>query len=134
MHHRAGPLVLSLATIALSTAACTQQGEAGRRSPDSQAELPINQSQICEVSGWQHDVTSKACKPGQKVVFLPSRWGNEQLPILFAAVNCDLRYSVVLTNGGATCIYNPITPAAQPKQAPEPSTEQPKQAPEPAKP
>jgi hypothetical protein len=76
MHHRAGSLALSLATIALSTAACTQQGEADRRSPGSQAQSPasseprINQSQVCEVSGWQQDVTASACKPGQKVVFL----------------------------------------------------------------
>jgi hypothetical protein len=127
MHHRAGSLVLSLATLALSATACRQQGEAERGSPGSQAPSPassepsINQSQICEVSGWQHDVTASACKPGQKIVFLPSRWGNEQLPILFASVNCDLRYSVVLTNGGVTCIYNPITPVAQPKQAPGPT-------------
>jgi hypothetical protein len=124
MHSRAGSLVLSLAILALSATACRPQGEADR---GSQAQSPagsdrsINQSQVCEVSGWQHDVTASACKPGQKVVFLPSRWGNEQLPIMFASVNCDLRYSVVLTNGGVTCIYNPITPAAQPKQAPEPT-------------
>jgi hypothetical protein len=44
------------------------------------------------------------------VAFLPDRWGNEQLPVIFAAVNCDLRYSVALTEGAVTCIYAPITP------------------------
>jgi hypothetical protein len=127
MHHRASSLVLSLAIIAWAATACRQQGEADRGSPASQAQSParsepsINQSHVCEVSGWQYDVTASACKPGQKIVFLPQRFGNEQLPILFASVNCDLRYSVVLTNGGVTCIYNPITPVAQPKQAPEPT-------------
>jgi hypothetical protein len=112
-----------LATLALLATACTQ-GDADRR---SQAQTPagsdtsINQSQLCEVSGWQHDVTASACKPGQKIVFLPARFGNEQLPILFASVNCDLRYSVALTNGGVTCIYSPITPPAQAKQEPEPT-------------
>lgn len=48
-----------------------------------------------------------ACKPGQKIAFLPQRFGNEQLPILFAANNCDLRYSIALTNGGVVCIYRP---------------------------
>ena len=65
-------------------------------------------SPICEVSEWTHDVVSQVCDIGQKVVFLPNSWGNEQLPILFAAVNCDLRFEVVMSNGGVTCIYGPI--------------------------
>lgn len=69
----------------------------------------INQQDICEVKEWRADAVSQACKPGQKVVFLPNSWGNAQLPILFAAVNCDLRYSVALTEGAVTCIYQPIS-------------------------
>jgi hypothetical protein len=68
----------------------------------------INQSQLCEVDNFQQDVVAKACTPGQKVAFLPTRFGNQQLPIIFAAVNCDLRYTVALTEGGVTCIYSPI--------------------------
>ena len=68
----------------------------------------IDQQHLCEVSGWQHDIAKEYCKPGQKVVYLPESWGNDQLPILFAAVNCDLRYSVALTKGAVTCIYAPI--------------------------
>lgn len=82
----------------------------------------INQSEICEVNDWSLDVTTTACKPGQKIVFLPNRWGNDQLPIVFAGLNCDLRYSVAMNNGGVTCIYMPITP----KKA---ATEQPPQKP-----
>lgn len=79
----------------------------------------IDQQHLCEVSGWQHDLAREHCKPGQKIVFLPDSWGNDQLPILFAAVNCDLRYSVALTKGAVTCIYAPIdveprTPATSP--------------------
>lgn len=74
----------------------------------------IDQTNLCEVRGWQHDVVSSECKPGQKVVFLPASFGNEQLPIIFAAVNCDLRYTVALTTGAVTCVYAPITPS-QPK-------------------
>lgn len=74
----------------------------------------INQDSVCEVKDWSLDSTLQVCKPGQKVVFLPSSFGNEQLPIIFSAVNCDLRYSVALTNGGVTCIYNPIKPQKQP--------------------
>lgn len=68
----------------------------------------IDQEHLCEVSRWQHDVAKEHCEPGQKILYLPESFGNEQLPILFAAVNCDLRYSVALTKGAVTCIYAPI--------------------------
>jgi hypothetical protein len=70
----------------------------------------IDQENLCQVDGWQHDVVANTCKPGQKLVFLPQTFGNAQLPVIFAAVNCDLRYSVALTEGAVTCIYQPITP------------------------
>lgn len=69
----------------------------------------INQDEICEAN---NSIEVENCKPGQKVAFLPSRFGNEQLPVYFAAANCDLRYSVVQTNGGVTCIFLPIKPKA----------------------
>lgn len=75
------------------------------------AQVSLDQTHICQVNGWQKDVSEAKCTAGQKVVFLPESWGNEQLPILFAAVNCDLRYTVVLTNGGVACIYaGPLAP------------------------
>jgi len=78
---------------------------------------PIDQANLCEVSSWHHDDVAKNCKIGQKVVFLPPSFGNQQLPIIFAAVNCDLRYSVALSVGAVTCIYGPITPKpAEPQQ------------------
>ena len=82
-------------------------------------ERGIAQNNLCEVEAWQHDIVKSSCTPGQKIVFLPRSWGNDQLPILFAAVNCDLRYSVALTNGGVTCIYSPIDVAPQPEPTPE---------------
>lgn len=86
---------------------------AGCNQPATVANLPtINQADVCEVKSWQHDASALACKPGQKIVFLPGSFGNEQLPIMFAAVNCDMRYSIALTNGGVACIYAPITPTA----------------------
>ena len=81
---------------AIGLLGCNQQG------------VNVDQENFCEVSGWQHDVTAAVCKAGQKVVFLPKSFGNEQLPILFAAVNCDHRFSIALTNGGVSCIYAPI--------------------------
>ena len=86
----------------------------------STAEPKIDQTSVCEASSWQYEVVASACKPGQKVVFLPKSWGNEQLPVIFAAVNCDLRYNVAMTNGAVTCIYGPITltPAKNPETPP----------------
>lgn len=70
---------------------------------------PIDQVNLCEV---KHYGPATSCQPGQKVVFLPASFGNEQQPILFAAINCDLRYQVALTNGAVTCIYAPVKLAA----------------------
>ncbi len=101
-------LVSALATVLVTgtvVSGCNQQTPA-----TTTTEQRINQSALCEVSGWQFDVVASACKPGQKVVFLPESWGNEQLPVIFAAVNCDLRYNVAMTKGAVTCIYGPIAP------------------------
>lgn len=99
-----------LIVAAVLTAGCNQGTE-------KTSSHQIDQDHVCEVSGWQRDVTEAACKPGQKIVFLPGSFGNEQLPVIFSAVNCDLRYSVALTRGAVTCIYKPIksteTPAEQ---------------------
>lgn len=75
----------------------------------------VDQENLCEVSGWQRDAVANVCKPGQKVVFLPSSFGNEQLPIIFAAINCDHQNAIVLTSGGVSCIYRPIKPAVDQK-------------------
>lgn len=44
------------------------------------------------------------CQAGKKVVFMPQRWGNDQLPIYFVGMYCDLNYPVVWNNGGVVCI------------------------------
>ncbi|WP_298925246.1 hypothetical protein [uncultured Ramlibacter sp.] len=75
------------------------------------------QGKLCEVNAWRLDAVAKACKPGQKIVFLPETFGNEQLPVIFAAVNCDLRYQVALTRGGVSCIYGPINEPLQQGEA-----------------
>lgn len=107
------PGLLGVAVIA----GCAQQPPSTPRTEVQQAPpetTAIDQASLCEVSAWAHDDVAKACERGQKVVFLPNRWGNEQLPVIFAAVNCDLRYSVALTNGAVACIYGPITPRPAP--------------------
>lgn len=95
-------ILVSAAGCSPSTAVPAQQ--------DSTKEPSLQQHQLCEVNGWQRDVVASVCKPGQKVVFLPRSWGNAQLPVLFAAVNCDMRYSVAMTEGAVSCIYLPMQP------------------------
>lgn len=98
-----------LATIAsaLAVAGCNEVN-----STNVPAQVPsasaIDQKNICQVDNWERESVAQSCSPGQKVIYLPTRWGNEQLPILFAAVNCDLQYAVVQSPGAVTCIYNPI--------------------------
>ncbi len=104
-------LLFLFAPIILATSACSKLGG------DSHQEA-IKPASLCSVTSYEKSATADACTPGQKVVFLPNRWGNEQLPIMFAALNCDLRYSVLSNNGGVACIYLPtdITePPVKPK-------------------
>ena len=114
-------ILLVTATLAIAATGCSQKPvtEPAATPTGGRVASTIDQANLCEVKLWQHDDVASSCKPGQKVVYLPSSWGNEQLPIIFAAVNCDLRYAVALTNGAVTCIYGPITPspAEPPKQA-----------------
>jgi len=67
-----------------------------------------NQSQLCVVSSVSAADNIKLCKAGQKIAFAPSSWGSEQLPILFASVNCDHRFSIAFTKGGVSCIFKPV--------------------------
>lgn len=99
------------ATLAL-TGACSKIEHA-----PAGAEPALVQDKVCEVRGWQSDVTAE-CKPGQKIVFLPNSWGNEQLPILFAAVNCDMRYTVAMNNGGVVCIHAKLQPEKPAQEKP----------------
>ena len=92
-------LLLSAGLI-LNAAALSSCGAASAPNPEQQA--------ICETSSVNMDDNAKFCKAGQKIVFLPQSFGNEQLPILFSAGNCDLRYSVSQSKGGVTCIFLPV--------------------------
>lgn len=96
--------------LAVAVSAVWSTGCAPQAKDSTESVAAIDQVNLCEVKDWRRNVVAESCKPGQKVVYLPGSWGNEQLPIFFVAVNCDLRYSVSLTNGGAVCIYRPITP------------------------
>ncbi|RBP78597.1 hypothetical protein EBI01_17825 [Marinomonas rhizomae] len=69
--------------------------------------IDINQATLCTTTSWKAADNSAKCKEKNKIAFLPTSFGNEQLPIMFIALNCDLRFNVSLTNGGAVCIFKP---------------------------
>jgi len=119
-------LAFTAASLVLTiTTGCNQPAAETAKSSSSK-ESELQQQQLCEVSGWQRDVVAAACKPGQKVVFLPRSWGNAQLPVVFAAVNCDVRYAIALSEGAVMCVYHPtLSEAATPANAASQSASQP---------
>ena len=75
--------------------------------PQIDGPIAIDQETFCFAVDLDAALISKFCKVGQKVLFNPVQWGNEQFPVRFAAKYCDLRYSVVITTGAVSCIYKP---------------------------
>ncbi|MFW2133353.1 hypothetical protein [Ectothiorhodospira haloalkaliphila] len=68
----------------------------------------MDQARLCITSSWKAVDNAGKCEAGQKIAFLPRSFGNEQLPIMFIAFNCDVRFAVSLTKGGAVCVFYPI--------------------------
>jgi hypothetical protein len=66
-------------------------------------ETAMSQDSSCYFMDVDHAKSS--CKNGQIAVFVPSRWGNEQLPVVAASSFCDFRFSIVHTNGGVSCVF-----------------------------
>jgi hypothetical protein len=110
-----------LAPICAALVACNQSQSAASAMPGPAPEAAIEQSTICHTTDWEPAIVGKSCKTAQKVVFLPNSFGNQQLPILFAAGNCDLRYSVVSTVGGVTCIFKGVKIEQTEQKAPAPA-------------
>jgi hypothetical protein len=104
--------------MAVAPVGCGQQngGSSQISSLTATPVIAVDQNSICATSTVE---VAKNCKLGQKIVFLPPSFGNQQLPILFAAANCDLRYSVVATVGAVTCIFKPLESVNQPANPPE---------------
>jgi len=103
--------VISVAVATAALAGCSQgSANAQTSATPVEAATHIDQDVICETKDLS---PVDNCKPGQKIVFLPSTFGNEQLPVLFAAINCDLRYQVALTTGAVICIFRPSKPSTQ---------------------
>lgn len=63
---------------------------------------------LCEVKTIDAKEIQSKCSKGERILFAPSSWGNEQTPVTFASLYCDPRYSIALTNGGVSCVYSPF--------------------------
>ena len=114
-----------LTTLGLMTilAACSRGPEAGTPPqpevtvPTEAASAPVNSPRICEVNEMEQILVK--CKPGETLVFLPRRFGNEQFPLIATAIGCDLSHQVVQTNGGVVCTVKQLE-AKPPTVAPLP--------------
>ncbi|HEX7369988.1 MAG TPA: hypothetical protein VF284_06880 [Rhodanobacteraceae bacterium] len=106
------PLIFAFALatgVAVALGGCTDRPIAAPHAavaPVSRTSPALDQGDYCFVLNYPMGMSAlKTCKPGERVVFMPQQWGNEQLPIQFVSMACDLRYTVALTNGGVVCIY-----------------------------
>lgn len=81
---------------------------------DPAGTTPILAEPACEIGsldqGWGQ------CKEGQVMAFLPSSWGNEQLPVVAAALYCDFHHPVVHTHGGVSCVFTGARKQSQPQK------------------
>jgi len=102
MHQK---ILAAIISASILLAGCNH-GDKQERNPSERNQ--DGQTKLCQVSDMTALFGEKlACEPGQTVAFLPNSFGNEQIPILFAAKFCDIRYSVVYNPGGVVCIYQP---------------------------
>lgn len=96
---------ISTILLSMTLVGCDQLGF---KSQDSQNTNHDYENVVCVSTRLNDSEELKHCKPGQKIYFVPKSWGNAQLPIMFASGHCDLRYSVVWTEGAVSCIYRPV--------------------------
>lgn len=66
------------------------------------AQKPTEASKLCP---FANDDEAVKCQPGQIALFIPQSWGNEQLPIIYAAKYCDFNFPIVHTNGAVSCVF-----------------------------
>lgn len=65
----------------------------------------LDQNTVCITSDHQN---AGECKPGQKIIWAPKFFGNEQTPAVAAANLCNFNYPIVVMTGGVSCIFSGI--------------------------
>ena len=97
--------VLGLSALALAGCIDKNKG-AVLAAPQAAPQTPKVEQQesnrVCYVTSYD----TRACKKGDTLLYLPEKWGNEQLPVDFASQKCDFSKQIVWTNGGVSCIYS----------------------------
>lgn len=67
-------------------------------------ETKLKQNQTCLVSDTEKMI--QQCKEGDILIFAPSIFGNEQLPITIAGLVCNFEYPIVTSVGGVSCVFS----------------------------
>jgi len=83
----------------LILSSCFEPGK--KESKNENQESKEDKPELCVIENKDVDISH--CEDGQLLVFLPNSWGNDQLPIIVAALYCNFDYSVVYNNGGVVC-------------------------------
>lgn len=63
----------------------------------------LKQESVCQVSEVEEMVDS--CKDGDILLFTPSIFGNEQLPVNIAGYACNFEHPIVWNKGGVSCVF-----------------------------
>ena len=63
----------------------------------------IDQSNVCLADGL--DNLGENCKEDDILIFTPTVYGNEQLPLIVVAVACNLNHQVLMNNSGVVCTF-----------------------------
>jgi hypothetical protein len=66
-------------------------------------ETKLKQNTTCLVHELDHIV--KQCKDGDILIFAPSIFGNEQLPVKVAGLVCNFEHPIVSSVGGLSCVF-----------------------------
>lgn len=66
-------------------------------------EAKLKQDNLCMVNDVNEMV--QVCKEGDILIFAPSIFGNEQLPVNVAGLVCNFEHPVVWTVGGVSCVF-----------------------------
>lgn len=92
------------------------KGNLVKNADNTSSEAPEVGTQLC----MAFDMDSIGnCQKGTKLMFLPQRWGNDQLPIIVAGSHCDFNHPVVYNNGGVACVKLSDAVVHEPEQKEE---------------
>lgn len=78
-------------------------GTVGSLYLSGRTEAASTSGRICQVNEVVE--APKKCTSGEIILFTPSFFGNEQLPVIAAAALCDFNKPIVWTTGGVSCVF-----------------------------